>query len=573
MARFTLAIGSVIFLGMAGSPSAAADAELAISQPAPPGVEGQRVGLHASPEDLVPEEAGQETPTSVTVAGGALSTTSRGGDTRGASLPALKIGSAAGRVSGGLADGRRLASGEPAGAAASTDDTLDSSRGSRCPLAIASPCASPPMGPVDDLLDDVGGLLGFGGGFLDFRDAPICRQGTNGDEGSGICEVPIVCSLDERWQCEPTGALGNPQNTWGYGTQLVWAVGQAFEGVWDDLWDRRPSASETWTAADRHGLEPGAGDAWAGLAAAIGTEPSLSLELADLDLPHLPAVTLDVAAVAVSATLELVEHPAASPQAGGRAATAPTNGAPENGHAFVALGPAASAGLVGGDRATPHLALSDALGRVQLTSAPAPPGTVATEERPLFVLFASLAVLLPLLLLYHRLRRREALAQQQRRRIHGFITADPGLTISALRDATGLHYTTCQHHVRILCHLGLVETVRVGGSIHCFPDHGKFGAVEKRLLAAGRTAKSRELVRFLLRDPGSSLTATARALGIVPPSLKHHTDRLSGVGLLELRREGRRVRLFLAPSAVDAAARVAWDAWGPAPGRAGEPAT
>ncbi|HVL86376.1 MAG TPA: MarR family transcriptional regulator, partial [Candidatus Thermoplasmatota archaeon] len=185
-------------------------------------------------------------------------------------------------------------------------------------------------------------------------------------------------------------------------------------------------------------------------------------------------------------------------------------------------------------------------------SGPGPASAVGPQSGVMAALLLGVALAIPLWALYRRLVREGALDQERRRRIHDLVLASPGITAGELRSATGLHYTTVTHHLRVLHELGLVEVLRLDGRLRAFENHGRFGCVEKRVAAAAKSATSLAVLTVALRRPGVSPSTVATELGLTRPAVKRHVDKLAAWGLLEPRREGARLRLHLSPRAVDA---------------------
>ncbi|MGQ0534525.1 MAG: winged helix-turn-helix transcriptional regulator [Methanobacteriota archaeon] len=164
------------------------------------------------------------------------------------------------------------------------------------------------------------------------------------------------------------------------------------------------------------------------------------------------------------------------------------------------------------------------------------------------VAIVAAVLLLPLWILFRRLRAVDLLDQPQRRALYETILSSPGLTAGALATRAGLHYTSVQHHLRILDEMGLVELRRVAGRIHCFENHGRFSRAASDLHAVLQGATARRLLAFLSAHPGATPSEAARALALRPSTVKHHMDRLAGFGLLRIEPAGGRLHLFLSSS-------------------------
>lgn len=177
-----------------------------------------------------------------------------------------------------------------------------------------------------------------------------------------------------------------------------------------------------------------------------------------------------------------------------------------------------------------------------LSSEAVPPGSA-------FALVLGLAVLIPVWLLYRRVKKAYALDNPWRRRIHDAILAHPGATAADLQRLTGLHYTTCQHHLRILQELGVIKAQRAGRQLRYLDNHDRYGALESRALALARVPSVRALLRTLIAKPGLTQAGLAEALHLSRPTVHHHVSRLAGAGVVERRRDGRRMILFPTPAA------------------------
>jgi DNA-binding transcriptional ArsR family regulator len=171
---------------------------------------------------------------------------------------------------------------------------------------------------------------------------------------------------------------------------------------------------------------------------------------------------------------------------------------------------------------------------------------------PAAALLVGAGLALPLWMLYRRVRQATALGNPHRKRVYELVLQVPGTTPSDLQRATGLHYATCVHHLRILEDLGFVELKRMGGMVRCFENHGRYGALPSRALAEARNPVVLAVLRTVLRQPGVSPADVARATGLSRPGVKHHLDRLLEEGLVAAQREGQRVRLQVPPNAIDA---------------------
>lgn len=183
-------------------------------------------------------------------------------------------------------------------------------------------------------------------------------------------------------------------------------------------------------------------------------------------------------------------------------------------------------------------------------AASAPAGWEPGEAAARLVVGPSL--LLPVWAMYRRIRATRALDQPQRKDIYDRVVAEPGMTPGDLRAATGLHYTTCVHHLRILERLGMIELKRLGGQLRVFENHSRYSPTEARALAAARSPTARALLWLALARPGVTQADAAKHLGVARSTVKHHVDRLVEWGVLQVEADAANVRLRVAPGATAA---------------------
>lgn len=87
---------------------------------------------------------------------------------------------------------------------------------------------------------------------------------------------------------------------------------------------------------------------------------------------------------------------------------------------------------------------------------------------PLFLLAAASAALVAAWALLTRLRREDVLRHGTRARLLAHIQAHPGCVLHHAAKEVGVDYKTAQHHLRLLCHFGLVDVVRRSRGSHLF---------------------------------------------------------------------------------------------------------
>jgi DNA-binding transcriptional ArsR family regulator len=146
--------------------------------------------------------------------------------------------------------------------------------------------------------------------------------------------------------------------------------------------------------------------------------------------------------------------------------------------------------------------------------------------------------------LFTRFERGTVLGHPRREQLYARILQEPGISLQALGQATGLSRTAVVHHLRLLEQQHLVISRRVGRSRHYYENGGRYGHEQKEAYAILRNDRSKAVAEFIRGHPGTMQKTLCEALAI-PPSIAHwHVRRLSEGGLVQTIRQGRSVAYF-----------------------------
>ncbi len=166
-------------------------------------------------------------------------------------------------------------------------------------------------------------------------------------------------------------------------------------------------------------------------------------------------------------------------------------------------------------------------------------GTASSSELRRLLPFAS-----PL---FTRFEKDTVLGHPKREQLYAFILQDPGVSLQALCDKTGLSRTAVTHHLRLLELQHLIVSKRMGRSRHYFENGGRFGRDQKDAYAVLHNARTKDVARFVRDHPGAIQKELCAALGIQPSIAHWHLSRLQQAQLVEPVRHGRTVSYFPGP--------------------------
>lgn len=130
--------------------------------------------------------------------------------------------------------------------------------------------------------------------------------------------------------------------------------------------------------------------------------------------------------------------------------------------------------------------------------------------------------------------------ERKRSLLLALVHADPGIHIQRAAHVLGMNWNTCYHHVRRLAGEGTLLMAKVRGKLCLFdPEDGSVARHAVQVLL--QDARTANIVRVLVADPGLNQQDLAARVGIAPSAAYRHLCMLQGMGLVERARQARQV--------------------------------
>jgi predicted transcriptional regulator len=149
-----------------------------------------------------------------------------------------------------------------------------------------------------------------------------------------------------------------------------------------------------------------------------------------------------------------------------------------------------------------------------------------------WLLVGSALLLLPFLLLYHRIERSRLLSSERRRAVLAFVKAHPGATAADVAAALGVYYNAARHHLDLLAGHGFLTRRRAGSTWHYFEPTGRWGEAEERAVALAGRQGSAGFLRLVAAQPGLRQKEAAERLGLAKSTVSERVRVLEAAGLL-----------------------------------------
>ncbi|MEA3203154.1 MAG: hypothetical protein QOI63_829 [Thermoplasmata archaeon] len=157
--------------------------------------------------------------------------------------------------------------------------------------------------------------------------------------------------------------------------------------------------------------------------------------------------------------------------------------------------------------------------------------------------------------LFTRFEKETVLGHPRREALYALILQQPGVSLQALGEATGLSRTAVLHHLRLLEMQHLVVSKRMGRSRHYYENGGRYGRDAKEAYAILQNARSKEVAEFIRTHPGTMQKQLCEALAIQPSIAHWHVRRLQQAQLVDCVRQGRAVNYFPGSGLLEVAAQ------------------
>ncbi len=127
---------------------------------------------------------------------------------------------------------------------------------------------------------------------------------------------------------------------------------------------------------------------------------------------------------------------------------------------------------------------------------------------------------------------------ETRRRIYDYVVANPGTHLRGIKDELDMPMGQLEYHLHYLEQRGILDSKEDRYYKRFFPH--EMSATDRRVLAAIRQEKPRQIVLIVLQEPGVDHKAIQKEMSIGASSLSFYMKDLIEKEVIEKRREGRR---------------------------------
>lgn len=138
----------------------------------------------------------------------------------------------------------------------------------------------------------------------------------------------------------------------------------------------------------------------------------------------------------------------------------------------------------------------------------------------------------------------DQIISDNRGRIYDYIKNHPGTHFRRLSKNLAIAIGDTQHHLGVLDKLGLIKSRRKG-MYKVYYTVSILGKRDEDILAILQQETPREIILYLVENPGSAQGEISRYMSLTAPTINWHMSNLINVGLVTSHKEGRFVKYFI----------------------------
>ncbi len=139
---------------------------------------------------------------------------------------------------------------------------------------------------------------------------------------------------------------------------------------------------------------------------------------------------------------------------------------------------------------------------------------------------------------------KDQIIRDNRGRIYDYIKNHPGTHLRKLSKELVIAIGDIQHHLGVLDKLGLIKSRRKG-VYKVYYTVSILGKRDEDILAVLQQETPREIILYLVENPGSTQGEISSYISVTAPTINWHMSNLINIGLVTSHKEGRFVRYFI----------------------------
>ncbi len=138
----------------------------------------------------------------------------------------------------------------------------------------------------------------------------------------------------------------------------------------------------------------------------------------------------------------------------------------------------------------------------------------------------------------------------QRKAVYDFVVANPGIDLGKIGKALNLNRETLRYHMDLLTSSNKIVVMKDHGIIRYYENHGRYGILEKRVLAHLWNPTAEGILSIVFSNPGITQGDIASRLLVASPTVHWYMQRFTTNGIVTAQRTGRLTNYYITPEAL-----------------------
>lgn len=140
---------------------------------------------------------------------------------------------------------------------------------------------------------------------------------------------------------------------------------------------------------------------------------------------------------------------------------------------------------------------------------------------------------------------KNVLDHPQRKEVYDIIVAKPGIDLGRIGKALDLNRETLRYHIDLLVSSNKIVVMKDHGIIRYYENHGRYGILERRVLAHLWNPTAELILSIVLSNPGITQGDIAGRLAVASPTVHWYMQRFAADEIVTIRRTGRLTNYYI----------------------------
>lgn len=145
---------------------------------------------------------------------------------------------------------------------------------------------------------------------------------------------------------------------------------------------------------------------------------------------------------------------------------------------------------------------------------------------------------------------KNVLDHPQRKAVYDIVVANPGIELGKVGKILNMNRETLRYHMNLLESSNKIVVMKDYGIIRHYENHGRYGILERHVLAHLWNPTAEQIFSIVLSNPGITQGDIASMLSVASPTVHWYMERFNTDGIVKAQRTGRLTNYYITPEAL-----------------------